>query len=36
MLGLALGGQTRKMAQGHHGANHPVKDLETGKVDRLR
>jgi carbamoyl-phosphate synthase small subunit len=33
MLGLALGGQTRKMAQGHHGANHPVKDLETGKVE---
>jgi len=33
MLGLALGGRTRKMAQGHHGANHPVKDLETGKVE---
>ena len=33
MLGLALGGHTRKMAQGHHGANHPVKDLETGKVE---
>ena len=33
MLGLALGGNTRKMAQGHHGANHPVKDLETGKVE---
>jgi carbamoyl-phosphate synthase small subunit len=33
MLGLALGGETRKMAQGHHGANHPVKDLETGKVE---
>jgi len=33
MLGLALGGQTRKMAQGHHGANHPVKDLTTGKVE---
>jgi carbamoyl-phosphate synthase small subunit len=33
MLGLALGGTTRKMAQGHHGANHPVKDLETGKVE---
>jgi carbamoyl-phosphate synthase small subunit len=33
MLGLALGGVTRKMAQGHHGANHPVKDLETGKVE---
>jgi carbamoyl-phosphate synthase small subunit len=33
MLGLALGGQTRKMSQGHHGANHPVKDMETGKVE---
>ncbi|MBV9062224.1 MAG: glutamine-hydrolyzing carbamoyl-phosphate synthase small subunit [Alphaproteobacteria bacterium] len=33
MLGLALGGTTHKMAQGHHGANHPVKDLETGKVE---
>ncbi|MSP95044.1 MAG: carbamoyl-phosphate synthase small subunit [Alphaproteobacteria bacterium] len=33
MLGLALGGQTKKMPQGHHGANHPVKDLETGKVE---
>jgi carbamoyl-phosphate synthase small subunit len=33
MLGLALGGQTKKMAQGHHGANHPVKDLTTGKVE---
>jgi carbamoyl-phosphate synthase small subunit len=33
MLGIALGGQTKKMAQGHHGANHPVKDLETGKVE---
>jgi len=33
MLGLALGGQTKKMGQGHHGANHPVKDLETGKVE---
>jgi carbamoyl-phosphate synthase small subunit len=33
MLGLALGGKTKKMAQGHHGANHPVKDLETGKVE---
>jgi carbamoyl-phosphate synthase small subunit len=33
MLGLALGARTRKMAQGHHGANHPVKDLETGKVE---
>ena len=33
MLGLALGGKTKKMGQGHHGANHPVKDLETGKVE---
>jgi carbamoyl-phosphate synthase small subunit len=33
MLGLALGGKTKKMAQGHHGANHPVKDLQTGKVE---
>jgi len=33
MLSLALGAQTRKMRQGHHGANHPVKDLETGKVE---
>jgi carbamoyl-phosphate synthase small subunit len=33
MLALALGGATRKMPQGHHGANHPVKDLETGKVE---
>ncbi|MEL6373369.1 MAG: glutamine-hydrolyzing carbamoyl-phosphate synthase small subunit [Pseudomonadota bacterium] len=33
ILGLALGGTTRKMHQGHHGANHPVKDLTTGKVE---
>ena len=33
MLGLALGGSTVKMHQGHHGANHPVKDLTTGKVE---
>jgi len=33
MLALALGAETRKMAQGHHGANHPVKDMETGKVE---
>jgi len=33
ILSLALGAQTRKMAQGHHGANHPVKDLQTGKVE---
>jgi carbamoyl-phosphate synthase small subunit len=33
MLGIALGGTTVKMHQGHHGANHPVKDLTTGKVE---
>ena len=33
LLGLALGGTTGKMHQGHHGANHPVKDLTTGKVE---
>jgi carbamoyl-phosphate synthase small subunit len=33
MLSLALGAKTRKMDQGHHGANHPVKDLTTGKVE---
>jgi carbamoyl-phosphate synthase small subunit len=33
MLALALGGATVKMSTGHHGANHPVKDLETGKVE---
>ena len=33
MLALALGAKTLKMATGHHGANHPVKDLETGKVE---
>lgn len=33
MLGLALGGRTMKMHQGHHGANHPVKDMTTGKVE---
>ena len=33
LLGLALGGKTGKMHQGHHGANHPVKDLTTGKVE---
>ncbi|WP_174300846.1 glutamine-hydrolyzing carbamoyl-phosphate synthase small subunit [Caulobacter sp. S45] len=33
MLSLALGARTIKMDQGHHGANHPVKDLETGKVE---
>jgi carbamoyl-phosphate synthase small subunit len=33
MLALALGCRTVKMEQGHHGANHPVKDLTTGKVE---
>jgi carbamoyl-phosphate synthase small subunit len=33
MLALALGGRTEKMHQGHHGANHPVKDYTTGKVE---
>ncbi len=33
MLALALGAKTMKMAQGHHGANHPVQDVATGKVE---
>ena len=33
MIGLAVGATTVKMHQGHHGANHPVKDLTTGKVE---
>ncbi|MBS0378804.1 MAG: glutamine-hydrolyzing carbamoyl-phosphate synthase small subunit [Proteobacteria bacterium] len=32
IMGLAAGGQTVKMKFGHHGANHPVQDLETGRV----
>lgn len=32
MLGLALGGKTYKLKFGHHGGNHPVKDLETGRI----
>ena len=32
MLGQALGGKTFKLKYGHHGGNHPVKDLKTGKV----
>jgi len=32
MLGLAFGGKTYKLKFGHHGANHPVKELKTGKV----
>ncbi len=33
ILGLALGGRTYKLKFGHHGANHPVKELNTGKVE---
>jgi carbamoyl-phosphate synthase small subunit len=33
MMALAMGARTVKMEQGHHGANHPVKDLTTGKVE---
>ena len=33
MLALALGAKTVKMNHGHHGANHPVKDMDTGKVE---
>jgi carbamoyl-phosphate synthase small subunit len=33
ILALALGGRTEKMAIGHRGANHPVKDLATGRVE---
>src|SRR5713101_1871148 len=33
MLGIAVGAKTIKMHQGHHGANHPVKELATGKVE---
>jgi carbamoyl-phosphate synthase small subunit len=32
IMGLAAGAKTRKMKFGHHGANHPVKDLDTGRV----
>ncbi len=33
LLGLALGGDTLKLPFGHHGANHPVKNLATGRVE---
>lgn len=33
ILGLAFGGSTYKLKFGHHGANHPVKDRETGRVE---
>lgn len=32
LIGLALGGDTKKMKFGHHGGNHPVKDMKTGRV----
>lgn len=33
LLGLALGGKTYKLKFGHHGCNHPVKDLEKGHIE---
>ncbi len=33
ILGLAFGGRAEKLKFGHHGGNHPVKDLETGRID---
>jgi carbamoyl-phosphate synthase small subunit len=33
ILGLAMGGRTYKLKFGHHGGNHPVKDLSTGRVE---
>jgi carbamoyl-phosphate synthase small subunit len=33
LLGLAFGGKTEKLAQGHRGANQPVKNLATGAVE---
>jgi len=33
LLGLALGGRTFKLKFGHHGLNHPVKDLTTGRIE---
>ena len=33
LLGLALGGETYKMPFGHHGANHPVRNLKTGRIE---
>ena len=32
LLGLTFGGETVKMSYGHHGGNHPVKELSTGRV----
>ncbi|MDD4955764.1 MAG: glutamine-hydrolyzing carbamoyl-phosphate synthase small subunit, partial [Candidatus Omnitrophica bacterium] len=33
ILGIAFGGRAKKLKFGHHGGNHPVKDLETGRID---
>ena len=33
LFGIALGGSTYKLKFGHHGGNHPIKNLETGKVE---
>lgn len=33
LIGLALGGKIKKLKFGHHGGNHPVKDLSTGKIE---
>jgi carbamoyl-phosphate synthase small subunit len=33
IMGLALGGDTYKLKFGHHGGNHPVKDIATGRVE---
>ncbi|ADC89483.1 carbamoyl-phosphate synthase, small subunit [Thermocrinis albus DSM 14484] len=33
IIGLALGGRTYKLKFGHHGSNHPVKDLRTGRIE---
>ena len=33
LMALALGAKTYKMARGHRGANHPVRDLQTGKIE---
>jgi len=33
ILGLALGGRTYKLKFGHRGANHPVKNLDTGRIE---
>lgn len=33
LFGIALGGKTYKLKFGHHGGNHPIKNLETGKVE---